>query len=197
LAEQALQLYEAMFLVEPGIANDWDAAKGMVQTTMDRANAQLLVCRLWDERRLAYPIEKQRRAAYILCYFRAEGSAISGIERDTQLSEHLLRVLVLRADHITDEKLEEIKDAPDRRLPPAAPAPSRPASAPVAKPTAHPALPKTDETDSADPDQDAKDTPADQSAGQPSEDKVADQNSDLADADNPDGNEVKAEDEDQ
>jgi ribosomal protein S6 len=150
---------------------------------MDRAKAQLLVCRLWDERRLAYPIEKQRRAAYILCYFRAEGSAISGIERDTQLSEHLLRVLVLRADHITDEKLEEIKDAPDRRLPPAAPTPSRPASTPVAKPTAPPAPPKTDKTDSANDDQASKDTPGDQ-------------NSDQADADKPDGNEVKAEDED-
>ena len=148
MAERALQLYEAMFLVEPGIATDWEAAKGMVETIMERAKAQLLICRLWDERRLAYPIKKQRRAAYIICYFRADGSTIGGIERDTQLSEHLLRVLVLRADHITDEELEKIKEVPDRRLQPAA-APRQPVTASVARP-----VPKTDETDSSDLGQD-------------------------------------------
>ena len=115
MAEQNLQLYEAMFLVETNIASDWEAAKGMIQKTMDRANAQLLVRRLWDERRLAYPISKHKRATYVLCYFRAPGSAIGGIERDVQLSEHLLRVLILRADHVTDEELEKIKATPERR----------------------------------------------------------------------------------
>ena len=148
MAERALQLYEAMFLVEPGIATDWEAAKGMVETIMERAKAQLLVCRLWDERRLAYPIKKQRRAAYSICYFRANGSAIGGIERDTQLSEHLLRVLVLRADHITDDQLEEIKETPDRRLQPAA-STRQPVTASVARPA-----PKTDETASSTSDQD-------------------------------------------
>ena len=118
MAEQPLHLYEAMFLVEPDVATDWEAAKGMVQTIMDRAKAKLLACRLWDERRLAYAISKHKRAVYILCYFQANGSAISGIERDVQLSEHLLRVLVLRADHVTDEELERIKAMPDRRLQP-------------------------------------------------------------------------------
>lgn len=135
MAEQLLQLYEAMFLVEPDIATDWEAAKGMVQTVMDRANAEMLVCQLWDERRLAYAINKQRRAAYILCYFRVNGAAIGGIERDVQLSEHLLRVLVLRADHITDEELERIKAVPDRG---AQPAQVRPSASPAAVPAPQP-----------------------------------------------------------
>ena len=118
MVEQPLQLYEAMFLMESEIAGDWEAAKGMIQTIMDRAKAKLLACRLWDERRLAYAISKHKRAVYILCYFQADGGAIGGIERDVQLSEHLLRVLVLRADHVTDEELEQIKAMPDRRLQP-------------------------------------------------------------------------------
>lgn len=133
MSERVLHLYEAMFLLEPSIATDWEAAKGMVQTIMDRASAELLVCRLWDERRLAYPIKKQKRAAYIICYFKADGSSIGGIERDTRLSEHLLRVLVLRADHITDEQLEEIKDAPDRHVQPITPA-RQPVGAHVGRP---------------------------------------------------------------
>ncbi len=115
---QDSKLYEAMFLVETNIASDSEATKGMIQTVMDRAHAELLICRLWDERRLAYDIDKHKRAAYVLCYFRANGTAISSIERDVQLSEHLLRVLVLRADHISPEELERIKDVPDPRTPP-------------------------------------------------------------------------------
>jgi len=117
-----------MFLVETNIASDSEATKGMIQTVMDRANAELVICRLWDERRLAYNIDKHKRAAYILCYFRANGTAISSIERDVQLSEHLLRVLVLRADHISPEELERIKDLPDRRTTP-------PAGPPIQHPT--------------------------------------------------------------
>ena len=67
-----------------------------------------------------YDIDKHGRAAYVLCYFRANGTAISSIERDVQLAEHLLRVLVLRADHISPEELERIKDSSDGRTPPPA-----------------------------------------------------------------------------
>ena len=184
MAEQVLQLYEAMFLVDPGIATDWEAAKGMVETIMVRAKAQSLVCRLWDERRLAYPINKQKRAAYILCYFRANGSAISGIERDTQLSEHLLRVLVLRADHITDEELEQIKDTPDRRLQPAAPRPSV-----SAQPDRE--SQKIDETDSSDFKSDDENT----LEGQDLDDNNSD-NDDLGKENNEDEKEGKEDKED-
>ncbi len=128
MALQNSRLYEAMFLVETNIASDSEATKGMIQTIMDRAHAELLVCRLWDERRLAYDIDKHKRAAYVLCYFRANGTAVSSMERDVQLSEHLLRVLVLRADHISPEELERIKglSESDRHTPP----PAGPAAGP-------------------------------------------------------------------
>ncbi len=105
---QDSRLYEAMFLVDTNIASDPEATKGMIRTVMDRAHAELLVCSLWDERRLAYDIDKHKRAAYVLCYFRANGADIKTMERDVQLSEHLLRVLVLRGDHISPEQLEKI-----------------------------------------------------------------------------------------
>ena len=105
-----------MFLIETGVASDWEAAKGMIQRIMDRSGVELVACRQWDERRLAYDINRRKRATYILCYFRSDGSAIGSIERDVQLSEHLLRVLLLRADHITPEMLEEIKALPEQQV---------------------------------------------------------------------------------
>src|SRR5205823_5441403 len=62
--------------------------------------------RKWDERRLAYEIKKQKRGLYILAYFKAPGGSLSHIERDCNLSEKILRVLLLRADHLTVEEMQ-------------------------------------------------------------------------------------------
>jgi small subunit ribosomal protein S6 len=61
--------------------------------------------RKWDERRLAYEIDKQKRGVFILTYFKAPTSSISGLERDCNLSETILRLLVTRADHLTEEEI--------------------------------------------------------------------------------------------
>ena len=173
MALQDSRLYEAMFLVETNIASDSEATKRMIQTIMDRAHAELLVCRLWDERRLAYDIDKHKRAAYILCYFRANGTAVSSMERDVQLSEHLLRVLVLRADHISPEELERIKGLSDRRtLPPAGPAAKPPARPPTQQPPTEDAPTEDEPAEDAQTEETpAEDTPAEDA---PTEDAPAD-----------------------
>jgi len=50
---------------------------------------------------------------YILCYFRADGEKIQEIERAVQLSERIMRVLILSAEQMTAEDIE--KDTPVTR----------------------------------------------------------------------------------
>ena len=38
---------------------------------IEEAGGEMLVSRLWEERRLAYPIEGHRKGTYWLTYFRA------------------------------------------------------------------------------------------------------------------------------
>jgi small subunit ribosomal protein S6 len=59
----------------------------------------------WDERRLAYEVRGQKRGLYILAYFKAPGAQLSHIERDCNLSEKILRAMILRADHLSDEQM--------------------------------------------------------------------------------------------
>ena len=59
----------------------------------------------WDDRRLAYEIKGQKRGVYILAYFKAPGVDISHVERDCNLSEKVLRALILRADHLSIEEM--------------------------------------------------------------------------------------------
>ena len=98
--------YEVMFLFDSGFANDYSRVESEIDRLMERAEAQLVFAAKWDERKLAYEIQGRRRGTYVLCYFRSGPDRISGIERDVQLSEHVLRCLIVRADHVTKEEME-------------------------------------------------------------------------------------------
>jgi small subunit ribosomal protein S6 len=102
-----LNQYEAMFVIDPTFGATFEACDQEVRRLMERAEAELLFCRKWDERRLAYKIEGRKRGVYVLTFFRCAGDKIAGLERDVQISEHVLRVLVLRADHMTPDMMEQ------------------------------------------------------------------------------------------
>jgi len=105
------KLYEGMFLVDSGkAASDWDGVNAAIKKILDRAEAEIVSMRKWDDRRLAYDIRSTSRGTYMLCYFKAEGQKIQGIEKDVQLSENVIRVLILSTDQMTKEDIE--RDTP-------------------------------------------------------------------------------------
>jgi small subunit ribosomal protein S6 len=59
-----------------------------------------------------YELKGQKRGTYILVYFTAPGAAVSAIERDVNLSEEVLRVLVTKADHLNKEEMEKVEPQP-------------------------------------------------------------------------------------
>ncbi|MDD5063555.1 MAG: 30S ribosomal protein S6 [Phycisphaerae bacterium] len=100
------KLYEAMFLIDSGeAATDWDGINATIKNILEKAGAEIVSMRKWDERKLAYTINGKGKGTYILCYFKAEGGKLQGIERDIQLSERIMRALILCAE---DRPVEEI-----------------------------------------------------------------------------------------
>ncbi len=101
--------YEGLFLINPTFAGgNWDAARQEVEHILNRANAEILHLRKWDERRLAYPVEGHKRGLYALAFFRCEGPKVAGIERDVQLSTNILRALIIKADHLGLADMEQM-----------------------------------------------------------------------------------------
>ena len=95
-----------MFLVDSGdAAADWQGITGAIETVLKRSEAEVVSLRKWDERRLAYDINKKSRGTYILAYFNCDPLKIGSIERDVQLSEQIVRVMVLRTDRMTEEDM--------------------------------------------------------------------------------------------
>ncbi len=105
------KLYEAMFLVDSAqAASDWDGVNKTIETILKKADAEIVSINKWDERKLSYDIRSHSRGTYILCYFRVDGTKIRSIEREVQLSERIMRVLILSAESMSQEDIE--KDTP-------------------------------------------------------------------------------------
>jgi len=122
------KLYEAMFLVDSADATaDWEGVDSAIKNMLEKAGAEIVSIRKWDDRRLAYDIKGHSRGTYILCYFRAEGKRVQDIERDVQLSERIMRVLILSTEK---QSLEDIEKEPlsqedsETGIPKDAPAPT-------------------------------------------------------------------------
>lgn len=98
--------YEAMFLIGQNQTGDLASILSHIEEIMNRGHATIISMKKWDERRLAYEIGGQKRGLYILAYFNAPGSSLSGIERDCNLSERLLRVMITRCDHMTHDEMK-------------------------------------------------------------------------------------------
>ncbi len=98
--------YEGMFLFPQSAVADLQAAADHVMEILNRAGAEIISFKKWDERRLAYEVKGNKRGLYFLVYFKALGSKIAGIERDCSLSEKLLRGMVTRAEHVPAEVME-------------------------------------------------------------------------------------------
>ena len=100
------KLYEAMFLVDSSkAAGDWEGVNAAITNMLEKTDAEIVSLKKWDERKLAYEIERAGRGTYILCYFRAGGESIKEIERSVQLSEYTMRVLILCAETRAEEIL--------------------------------------------------------------------------------------------
>ncbi|MBI2805588.1 MAG: 30S ribosomal protein S6 [Planctomycetes bacterium] len=93
----AANVYECMFILDSSkVAGNLDAADKQIRATLEKHNAEVLVGRLWDERKFAYPIKKQKKGIYYLTYFSSEGKNLVPIENDFSLNETILRLMILK-----------------------------------------------------------------------------------------------------
>lgn len=108
MADPTPKLYEGMFLmsqstVSAGLGNATDVVRGM----LDRAEAEVLTLAKWEERKLAYPIDGHKRGTFLLSLFKVAPVQIANIERDCNLSEDVVRVMMTRADHMGETEIAE------------------------------------------------------------------------------------------
>ena len=94
-----MAVYEGMFILEPGrYARDPGAVTQQIADLIGQQGGTVLAARLWDERKLAYPIKGHKKGVYWLTYFRMEGTNLTALERQCEITDDIIRKLVLRVD---------------------------------------------------------------------------------------------------
>jgi small subunit ribosomal protein S6 len=95
----AVNVYEGMFILDSNrYSRDAASVSGQIPDMIQKLGGQMLASRLWEERRLAYPIDGHRKGTYWLTYFNLESSQLVALTRQCQLSESIVRTLFLKVD---------------------------------------------------------------------------------------------------
>ena len=94
-----MAVYEGMFILDPGrYSRDPGTVSQQISDLITQHGGTVLAARLWDERKLAYPIKGQKKGIYWLTYFTMPGDGLTGLERQCEINDDILRKLVLRVD---------------------------------------------------------------------------------------------------
>jgi small subunit ribosomal protein S6 len=107
-------VYEGMFILDSNrFGRDHETVSGQIPAMVEKFGGEMLVSRLWEERRLAYPIKGQRKGTYWLTYFRLESTRLVELQRQCQITDDILRVLFLRIEpRIVDALVAHALSAP-------------------------------------------------------------------------------------
>ena len=107
-------VYEGMFILESSrYGHDPEAVSGQINEMIQKLGGKILVSRLWEERRLAYPIKSHRKGTYWLTYFELSGTQLTTLKRECQINETILRVLFLKVDpRIVEAVVAHAQSAP-------------------------------------------------------------------------------------
>jgi small subunit ribosomal protein S6 len=110
----AQNVYEGLFILDPNsYGHDPAGVSGQLPALIEKFGGEILVSRLWEERRLAYPIKGQRKGAYWLIYFRLDSGQLIELKKQCQLNDTLLRGMFLKVEpRIVDALVEHARSAP-------------------------------------------------------------------------------------
>lgn len=90
-------VYEGLFILDANrLARDREGLPQEVNSMIENSGGEIEISRLWEERRLAYPIKGHRKGAYWIAYFHLPPTRLGELTRQCELNEGVLRQLFVR-----------------------------------------------------------------------------------------------------
>jgi len=100
--------YELMYVLRPEL-NDAEVEEQMArfaQIATDRG-AKVRKPRIWEKRRLAYPIKDAKEGTYVLMQFSAASDAVTHVDRQLRLAESVLRHMIAKAEAGLEPEIDQ------------------------------------------------------------------------------------------
>ncbi len=107
----AQNVYETMVILDSNkYAQDPNGLAGLVPGLIGKCGGDVLVSRLWNEQKLAYPIDGHKKGTYWLTYFRLDSQKLSEFTRELRISEVIMRHMTLKVEpRLVDALIEHAK----------------------------------------------------------------------------------------
>lgn len=101
-------VYETLVIFDSNkYAQDPAKVGNQISALVQKLGGEVLVSRLWNDQKLAYPIDGHRKGTYWLTYFRLNGEKITEMNRELRINETVVRSLTLNVDPRLVEALVE------------------------------------------------------------------------------------------
>lgn len=123
----AIHNYETLFILDSNkYVRDTNGVSMSLPQMVEKLGGEVLLSRMWNEQKLAFPVDGHKKGTYWIMYFKLESTKITELERACQLNEPVLRQLTVRIDPklidllVANAKGGKAKAAPPRLDPVAA-----------------------------------------------------------------------------
>ena len=104
----AANVYECMVIFDPNkYAQDPGALSTTIPALVTKLGGEVLVSRLWNEQKLAYPMDGHRKGTYWLTYLRIDSQKLTEMNREMRINESILRSMTIKIDPRLVEPLVE------------------------------------------------------------------------------------------
>lgn len=90
--------YELVYITRPDInETNSNAIKEKVKSVIEAEKGKLVSHDEWGKRKLAYPIAREIKGTYFIVRYGSDnGNAVTEIERNLRISEHVLRFMTVK-----------------------------------------------------------------------------------------------------
>ena len=112
-------VYECLVIFDSNkYAQDPAKVGNQIANLVTKLEGEVLVSRLWNDQKLAYPIDGHRKGTYWLTYFKLNGQRLTEFNRDLAINETVIRSLTLHVDpRLVDALVEHAKGGLRPRAP--------------------------------------------------------------------------------
>ena len=94
-----MPLYEHVFLARQDLSQaQVDALAAAATEIVESNEGKVTKTETWGLRSLAYKIQKNRKAHFVLLNIEAPGDVVAELERQTQINEDVIRYMTVRVD---------------------------------------------------------------------------------------------------
>ncbi len=98
-----MALYEHVFLARQDLSQaQVDALAAQATEIVESMNGKVTKTETWGLKSLAYKIERNRKAHYVLLNIDAPGNVVAELERQTRINEDVIRYMTIRVDALED-----------------------------------------------------------------------------------------------